>query len=71
MKSADMPVVAANALAMAYGDFKKGYTIVDRIGMRVIRDEVTSKPFVKFYTIKRTGGDVVTEEAIKIQKIAV
>ena len=67
----DMPAVASNALAMVYGDFSVGYTIVDRIGFRVIRDELTSKPFIKFYTTKRTGGDVTNYESLKIQKLAV
>lgn len=67
----DMPVVAADALAMTYGDFSAGYTIVDRIGFRVIRDEFTNKPFILFYTTKRTGGDVTNFESIKIQKLEV
>lgn len=67
----DMPVIAADALAMAYGDFGVGYTIVDRIGFRVIRDEFTAKPFILFYTTKRTGAAPTSYEAIKIQKLAV
>jgi HK97 family phage major capsid protein len=66
----DMPGVAANALAVAYGDFRSGYQIVDRIGIRVLRDPFTAKPQVKFYTTKRVGGDVVNFEAIKLQKVA-
>ena len=66
----DMPAVAANALSIAYGDFGKGYTIVDRIGIRVLRDPYTSKPYIKFYTTKRVGGAVTNFEAIKIQKLA-
>ena len=54
----DMPAVAADSLSMVYGDFGVGYTIVDRIGFRVIRDEITQKGCVLFYTTKRTGGDV-------------
>ena len=67
----DMQAIAANALSMVYGDFSVGYTILDRIGFRVIRDELTSKPFIKFYTTKRTGGDVTNFESLKIQKLAV
>ena len=67
----DIPDIAADALAMVYGDFSVGYTIVDRIGFRVIRDNVTNKPFVLFYTTKRTGGDVTSYESYKIQKLAV
>ncbi len=66
----DMPVVAASALAVAFGDFREAYTIVDRLGIRILRDAFTAKPFVKFYTTKRVGGDVVNFEAIKLQKVA-
>jgi len=66
----DMQAIASDALAMAYGDFQSGYTIVDRIGIRVLRDPYTSKPYVKFYTTKRVGGAVTNFEAIKIQKLA-
>ncbi len=66
----DMPGIAADALAMVYGDFSVGYTIVDRIGFRVIRDDLTNKPFILFYTTKRTGGDVTNYESFKIQKLA-
>lgn len=66
----DMPAIAANALAVAFGNFGAAYTVVDRIGIRVLRDPFTAKPWVKFYTTKRVGGDVVNFEAIKIQKIA-
>ena len=66
----DIPGIAANALAMVYGDFSMGYTIVDRIGFRVIRDNVTDKPNVLFYTTKRTGGDVTNYESIKIYQLS-
>lgn len=66
---ADMPDVAANALSVAYGDFGVGYTIVDRFGVRVLRDPYTNKPFVRFYSTKRVGGAVSNFESIKIMKI--
>jgi len=59
----DMPQVAEDALAVAYGDFFEGYTIVDRTGFRVIRDMYTNKPYVLFYTTKRTGGDVTSYDS--------
>lgn len=64
----DMPAMAANSLSIAFGDFRQAYQIVDRVGIRVLRDPYTSKPFVKFYTTKRTGGGVVNFEAIKFLK---
>lgn len=69
-QATDMPVAAASSLSIAVGDFARAYQIVDRIGIRVLRDPYTEKPFVKFYTTKRVGGDVVNFEAIKIQKLA-
>lgn len=67
--AADMPVAASNSLSIALGDFKKGYQIVDRIGIRTLRDPFTAKPYVKFYTTKRVGGDVINFEAIKLMKL--
>lgn len=64
----DMPALAANSLSMALGNFKLGYQIVDRLGVRILRDPYTSKPYVLFYTTKRTGGAVVQFEAIKFIK---
>lgn len=64
--AADMPVVANAAKIIAYGDFREGYTIVDRIGIRVLRDPFTAKPYILFYTTKRVGGDVTNYQAIKI-----
>ena len=65
----DMPAIASAALAIAFGDFKQGYRIVDRIGIRILRDPFTSKPNVLFYTTKRTGGAVVNFDAIKLNKL--
>lgn len=66
----DMPSIASAALAAVYGDFKAAYTIVDRIGLRTLRDPYTNKPYVVFYTTKRVGGSVVNFEALKIQKMS-
>jgi HK97 family phage major capsid protein len=63
----DMPAVGAGALSLAFGDFKAGYQIVDRVGLSTIRDNLTSKPNILFYTRKRVGGDVIDFDAIKIQ----
>jgi HK97 family phage major capsid protein len=68
--AADMAAVAANSLSVACGDFKRGYKVVDRMGVRVLRDPFTSRPNVQFYTTKRVGGDVVDFEAIKLLKLA-
>lgn len=68
MQAADMPVLAANNLVVAVGDFQSAYQIVDRNGIRILRDPFTNKPFVNFYSTKRVGGEVVNFEAIKLLK---
>ncbi len=66
----DMPVVAADALAVAYADWKQFYQAVERQGVRILRDPYTSKGYVLFYMTRRMGGDVHNHEAGKIGKIA-
>lgn len=66
----DMPDPAANSLSIAFGDFERGYLVVDRIGVRVLRDPYSAKPYVLFYTTKRVGGGVQNFEAIKLLKFA-
>lgn len=61
----DMPALASGSLSLAMGDFSQAYQIVDRLGVRVLRDPYTDKPYVKFYSIRRVGGGVVNFEAIK------
>ena len=62
----DMPTIAASSLSVAFGDFKAAYTIVDRLGITLLRDNLTAKPYVKFYNRRRVGGDVVNFEAVKL-----
>ncbi|HBM91313.1 MAG TPA: phage major capsid protein [Rhodospirillaceae bacterium] len=66
----DMPAISSGSFSAAFGNFEEGYTIVDRIGMRVLRDPYTSAPFVKFRCSKRVGGDVVNFDAIKLLNFA-
>ena len=65
-----MPDIAANATALAFGDFRRGYLVVDRAGVRVLRDPYSAKPYVLFYTTKRVGGGVQDYAAIKLLKFA-
>jgi HK97 family phage major capsid protein len=62
------PFTTTDALAVAFGNFRRGYQIVDRIGIRVTRDNLTNKPYVGLYATKRVGGDVIHFEAIKFLK---
>ena len=64
----DMPAIAADAFAIAFGDFSRGYLVVDRVGIRVLRDPYSAKPYVLFYTTKRVGGGVQDFNAIKLLK---
>lgn len=67
----DMPDVGSNSLSVAFGDFRRGYMIVDRQGVQVLRDPYSSKPYVLFYTTKRVGGGVQDFNAIKLLKFGV
>ena len=71
VEAEDMPDIAANSLSIAFGDFARGYLVVDRAGVRVLRDPFTAKPYVLFYTTKRVGGGVQDFDAIKLMKFAV
>ncbi|GJD33463.1 hypothetical protein FMGBMHLM_0350 [Methylobacterium aerolatum] len=65
-----MPDLSAGSLSVAFGDFRRGYLVVDRLGLRVLRDPYSAKPYVLFYTTKRVGGGVQDFEAIKLLKFA-
>lgn len=66
----NMPDVAANSIPMLFGDYKRGYLIIDRMGVRVLRDPYTKKPYVLFYTTKRVGGGVQNPECLRALKVA-
>jgi HK97 family phage major capsid protein len=70
IEAEDMPVVGAGNFPIAFGDFREGYLICDRVGMRITRDEITTPGFVKFYVRKRLGGRLRNTQAIKLLKIA-
>ena len=70
VEAEDMPDIAANCSPIAFGDFRRGYLVVDRAGVRVLRDPYTAKPYVLFYTTKRVGGGVQDFDAIKLMKFA-
>jgi HK97 family phage major capsid protein len=70
VEAEDMPDIGLNACAIACGGFKRGYLVVDRAGMRVLRDPYSAKPYVLFYTTKRVGGGVQDYAAIKLLKFA-
>jgi HK97 family phage major capsid protein len=66
----DMPVVAANAFPLAFGDFREGYLIADRVGMRITRDDITLPGFVQWYVRRRVGGRIRNSQAIKLLRIS-
>src|SRR3954451_25344436 len=70
VEAEDMPAIGAGAPAIAFGDFRRGYLVVDRAGVRVLRDPYSAKPYVLFYTTKRVGGGVQDFNAIKLLKFA-
>ncbi len=68
--NADLPsAITATTDTIIYGDVKAGYQVVDRVGIRVLRDAYTNKPYIGFYTTKRVGGGVKNFEALKVMRI--
>lgn len=64
----DMPEIAVDSYAIAFGDFSAGYTVAERPDLRILRDPFSAKPHVLFYATKRVGGDVSDFAAIKLLK---
>ena len=64
----DMPTIGTDTFSVGFGDFERGYLIVDRVGVRVLRDPYSAKPYVLFYTTKRVGGGIQDFDAIKLLK---
>ena len=68
IEAEDMPDISSNSMSIAFGDFERGYLVVDRQGVSVLRDPYSAKPYVLFYTTKRVGGGVQNYEALKLIK---
>ncbi|MBL4839386.1 MAG: phage major capsid protein [Thalassospira sp.] len=66
----DMPDLGADSFPIAYGNFRRGYFLIDRMGFRLLRDPYTNKPYVGYYITKGVGGDVRNFDAIKLMKAA-
>jgi HK97 family phage major capsid protein len=68
----DMPAIAGSAKPVAFGDFARAYTIVDRVNMSVQRDALTQATSgnIRYVARKRVGGAVVLPEAIRLQNIS-
>jgi HK97 family phage major capsid protein len=70
VEAEDMPDIAANALAIAFGNFRLGYLVTERSETQILRDPYSNKPFVHFYATKRVGGCVANSEAIKLMRFS-
>lgn len=70
VEAEDMPALSDNGLSIAFGDFAEAYQIVDRVGIRVLRDALTNKPYVGLYTTKLVGGDAIHFESVKFLKFS-
>ncbi len=65
----DVPAAGTDSYSIIFGDFNRGYQIVDRVGIRILRDPFSAKPNVEFYTTKRVGGGIINFEALKLLKL--
>lgn len=68
-ESPDMPTPKKDSMSIILADFRSAYMIVDRAGISLMRDPFTEKPFVKFYTTKRVGGDIINSNAVRILQL--
>jgi HK97 family phage major capsid protein len=68
VEAEDMPDIGAGNCPIAFGNFTRGYLIVDRVGIRILRDPYSAKPYILYYTTKRVGGGVQDYDAIKFLK---
>ena len=68
VEAEDMPDVATDSFSVAFADFRRAYLVVDRRGIRILRDPYSSKPYILFYTTKRVGGGLQDFDAIKLLK---
>ena len=68
-QSAEMPEISHGNTIIAFGDFKKGYKIIDRTGINILRDHFSYKPNVAFYATKRVGGNIFDRKAIVMLKM--
>lgn len=66
----DMPDISSDSYSLAFGNWRRGYYIIDRLGFRLLVDPYTNKPYVGFYITKRVGGDVRNFDAIKLMKFS-
>ena len=66
----DMPDIAPDSPAIAFGNFRAGYLIAERQETQILRDPYSHKPFVHFYATKRVGGTVANAEAIKLMRFS-
>ncbi len=69
-EDSNVPSISANSLSISFGDHHSFYTIVDRRGITLIRDNVTAKGFTQFYLTRRTGGGIINFEACKFLKMS-
>ena len=65
-----MPDLAAGLVPILFGNMRMTYLVIDRVGIRVLRDPWMNKPFVHFYTTKRVGGGVQNPEYMRAIKMA-
>ena len=65
-----MPDIGVDKFPVAFGDFQRGYLVVEKPGVRLLRDPYTAKPYVLFYAYRRVGGGAQDFDAIKFLKIS-
>jgi len=72
VEAVDMADIAAAAKPVVFGDYRRGYMIVDRVALSVLRDPYSqaSTGNVRYIARRRVGGEVVLAEAMRALKMA-
>ena len=72
VEAPDVADAASGAKSVLIGDFRRGYMIVDRVALSVLRDPYSQAAtgLVRYIARRRVGGKVVLAEAMRVLKHA-
>ncbi len=68
--SEDMPDITNGSCSIAFGDWRQFYLVLRRMGLRLLVDPYTDKPYIKLYSYTRLGGGVADSNAVKLLKFS-
>lgn len=68
VEAPDVADIATGVKSVIFGDYRRGYMIVDRVALSVLRDPYSqaSSGNVRYIARRRVGGEVVLAEAMRV-----